>query len=115
MGVTLADVREFALPLPRTYERMIRDRVKFKVGQYVYLSVSPDETTMGFGFPKQERAGLIASDPGKFQPPVRSDERYNWVVVRLTEIDGAELREIVEDAWRMVVPKRLAAEVLGPL
>jgi hypothetical protein len=115
MAVTLADVRAFALPLPRTYERLIRDQTKFKVGQYVYLSVSPDETTMGFGYPKQERAGLIASDPVKFLPPVKSDERYNWVVVRLTEIDRDELREIVQDAWRMVVPKRLAAEVLGPL
>jgi len=46
---------------------------------------------------------------------IRSDERYNWVVVRLTEIDRVGLREIVEDAWRMVVPKPLAAEVLGPL
>jgi hypothetical protein len=94
VAVTLADVREFALPLPRTYERLIRDRV--------------------FACPKQERAGLLASDPVKFLPPERSDERYNWVVVRLTEIDRDELREIVEDAWRMVVPKRLAAEVLGP-
>jgi hypothetical protein len=115
VAVTLAEVREFALPLPRTYERLVRDRVKFKVGQYVYLSVSPDETTMGFAFPKQERAGLIASDPVRFLPPARSDERYNWVVVRLTEIDRDELREIVEDAWRMVVPKRLAADNLGPL
>jgi hypothetical protein len=56
VAVTLEDVREFALPLRRTSERLIRDRVKFKVRQYVYLSVSPDETTMGFGFPKQERA-----------------------------------------------------------
>jgi hypothetical protein len=113
--VTLADVREFALPLPRTYERLIRDRVKFKVGQLVYLSVSADETTMGFGYPKQERAGLIASEPEKFLPPIRSDERYNWVLVRLTAIDRDELREIVCDSWRMVVPKRLAAAVLGPL
>jgi hypothetical protein len=115
MPVTLAEVREFALPLPRTYERLIRDRVKFKVGQLVYLSVSADETTMGFGYPKQERAGLIASEPEKFLPPIRSDERYNWVLVRLTAIDRDELREIVCDSWRMVVPKRLAAEVLGPL
>jgi hypothetical protein len=62
--------------------------VKFKVGQYVHLSVSADETTIGFGYPKQERAGLIASDPGKFLPPARSDERYNGVCVRLTEIDS---------------------------
>ena len=111
--VGLQDVREFALPLPRTYEALIRDRVKFKVGRLVYLSVSPDETRMGFGYPKQERAGLIASDPARFLPPVRSDERYNWMIVRLTEIDREELREIVQDSWRMVVPKRLAAEVLG--
>ena len=101
------------MSLPRTYERVVRDRVKFKVGQYVYLSVSPDETVMGFGYPKQERAGLIASDPVKFLPPVRSDERYNWVCVRLTEIDADELAELVTDAWRMVVPKRVAADHLG--
>ena len=113
--VGLAEVRALALPLPRTYERLVRDRVKFKVGSYVYLSVSPDETTMGFAYPKEERAGLLASDPVRFLPPVRSDERYNWVCVRLTEIDADELAEIVTEAWRMVVPKRLAAEVLGPL
>jgi len=28
-------------------------------------------------------------------------------------IDVVELREIIEDAWRMVVPKRVAAEHLG--
>jgi hypothetical protein len=113
--VTLADVRAVALPLPRTYEALIRDRVKFKVGRLVYLSVAPDETTMGFGYPKHERAALIASDPVKFLPPVRSDERYHWMAVRLGEIDEAELAEIVRESWRMVVPKRLAAEVLGPL
>ncbi len=115
MPVTLADVREVALPLPRTYERLVRDRVKFKVGQLVYLSVSPDETLMGFAYPKQERDELIASEPAKFLPPVPSDERYHWMIVRLTAIEADELREIVGEAWRMVVPKRLAASVLGPL
>jgi hypothetical protein len=47
--------------------------------------------------------------------PVRSDERYNWVRVRLAAIDEEQLREIVLDAWRMVVPKRVAAERLGRL
>ena len=111
--VGLDDVRRVALPLPRTYERVVRDRVKFKVGQLVYLSVSPDERSMGFAFPKEERDGLIATEPGKFFPPVPSDERYNWVRVWLAELDGDELREIVTDAWRMVVPKRVAAAHLG--
>jgi hypothetical protein len=68
---------------------------------------------MGFAFPKEERAALIASEPQKFMLPKLSDQRYNWVVVRLAAIDDAEMRELVLDAWRMVVPKRVAATHLG--
>jgi hypothetical protein len=110
--VTVDDIRRIALPLPRTYEALIRDRVKFKVGSLVYVSIAPDETTMGFAYPKEERAALIASAPEKFFPPVRSDERYNWVQARLAELDEDEMAELVVDAWRMVVPKRVWMEWL---
>ena len=107
--VTLEDIRRVALSLPGAYERVVGDRFKFKVGVVVFAAVSPDETMMGFGFPKLERAGLIASEPDKFFMPRRSDERYNWVRVWLDAIDQAEMRELVVEAWRMVVPKRVAA------
>jgi len=32
------------------------------------------------------------------------------VVVRLAAIDEIEMRELVLDAWRMCVPKRVAAD-----
>jgi hypothetical protein len=35
------------------------------------------------------------------------------VLGTMAAIDDAEMREIVLDAWRMVVPKRVAAEHLG--
>ena len=92
----------------------MRDRVKFRIGQIVYLAFSRDETMMGFAFPKEERDALVASEPDKFQLPEPSDMRFNWVVVRLDRIDEDELRELIEDAWRMCVPKRVAAEHLGP-
>ena len=107
--VTIEDVRELAVALPRTEEALVRDRVKFRVGRIVYLAFSRDETMMGFAFPKEERDALIASEPEKFMMPKRSDQRYNWIVVRLAAIDAVEMREIVLDAWRMVVPKRVAA------
>jgi hypothetical protein len=110
---TIEGVRELALSLPRSYEALVRDRVKFRVGRIVYLAFSRDETLMGFGFPKEEREALIASDPDKFMMPEASDLRYNWAVVRLEAIDDVEMRELVLDAWRMVVPKRVAAEHLG--
>jgi hypothetical protein len=40
--------------------------------------------------------------------PRASDLRYNWVVVRLAEIDQDELRDLVIEAWSMVVPRRLS-------
>ncbi|MEP6658752.1 MAG: MmcQ/YjbR family DNA-binding protein [Acidimicrobiales bacterium] len=112
--VTIDDVRELALTLERSYEALVRDRVKFRVGRIVYLAFSRDETLMGFAFPKEERAALIASEPEKFTMPKRSDQRYHWVVVRLDAIDEPEMREIVVDAWRMVVPKRVAEAYKEP-
>ncbi|HEX6423334.1 MAG TPA: MmcQ/YjbR family DNA-binding protein [Acidimicrobiales bacterium] len=111
--VTIDDVREVALDLPRTYEALVRDRVKIRVGRIVYLAFSRDETLMGFAFHKEERAALVESEPDKFLMPKLADQRYNWVVVRLAAIDRTEMRELVLDAWRMVVPKRVAADHLG--
>ncbi|MGZ6777465.1 MAG: MmcQ/YjbR family DNA-binding protein [Mycobacterium sp.] len=109
--ITVDDVRRITSTLPRSYEVVVRDRIKFRVGQIVYLAFSRDETVMGFAFPKEERDGLVACEPEKFTLPRPSDMRYNWVHVRLEAIDLAELREIVIEAWRMCVPKYVAAQV----
>ena len=111
----LDDVRRIAMSLPRTTEHLIGDNTKFRVGRLVYASVSADEERLGFGFPKEERAGLVASEPDKFMMPLRGDERYNWVRVRLGAIDLDELRELLIDAWCMVVSKKTAASYLESL
>ncbi len=110
MSVTIDDVREIVRDLPRSYEALVRDRVKFRVGRIVWLAFSRDETVMGFAFPKEERDALVASDPDKWVMPGASDLRYNWVAVNLSHLDHDELTEIVHDAWRIVVPKKVAAE-----
>jgi hypothetical protein len=112
--VTIDDVRAVASTLPRSYEVLVRDRVKFRVGRIVYLAFSRDESEMGFAFPKEEREALVASEPDRFMMPSRADMRYHWVDVRMDAIDEAEMRELVIDAWRMVVPKRVAAEYERP-
>ena len=111
--MTIEDARAIASQLPRAYEALVRDRVKFRVGRIVFLAFSADEEVMGFGFPKEEREALVAAEPEKFLMPVKSDLRYNWVRVRLSAIDQPELEELILDAWRMVVPKSVAAAHLG--
>jgi len=107
--VTAAQVRDLALTLPRTTEGIVRDSVRFRIGRIVYLAFSPDETWMGFAFPKEERAALVESEPETFLLPGTSDLRFNWVVARLDRLDEARMRELVIDAWRMCVPKKIAA------
>jgi hypothetical protein len=108
--VTVDQVRSLALELPRSYEVLVHGRIKFRVGQIVYVAFSRDETLMGFAFPKEWRELLVGSEPDKFQLPRQSDLRFNWVVARLAALDETEMRELVLDAWRMVVPKKVAAE-----
>ena len=103
------EVRALAGTLPRAYEVVVRGRIKFRVGQIVFLAFSRDGTLMGFGFPKEWREALIASEPEKFMLPRESDLRFNWAVVRLDAIDEAEMRDLVLDAWAMVVPKKVSA------
>lgn len=107
--VTVDDVRSFAMGLPRSTEALVQGRVKFRVGRIVYLAFSRDETEMGFAFPKEWREALVGSEPDKFVMPSTSDLRYNWVLVRPAVIDVVEMRELILDAWAMVVPKRVAA------
>jgi hypothetical protein len=71
--VTAEDVRRLAITLPRTEEHLIRDQVKFRVGRIVYIAIAADEKSMGFGFPKEERAALVAAEPEKFFLPAKSD------------------------------------------
>ena len=104
---TADDVRRVAADLPRAYERMVGGRWKFKVKQIVFVAFSRDELSMGFGFPKAERDGLVASDPETFFLPPERDLRYQWVCAHLPRLADDEMREFVTEAWRMCVPKML--------
>ena len=90
--VTIDAVQAVAHGLPRSYEVIVRGRVKFRVGQIVWLAFSRDETIMGFAFPKEEREALVASEPDRFLMPPKSDLRWNWVEVRLDALDREEMR-----------------------
>jgi hypothetical protein len=109
--ITVEDVRRITASLPRSYEVLVRDQVKFRVGRIVFVAFSRDETVMGVGFPKEERAAMVAAEPDKFMLPRNSDMRYNWIHVRLDAIELDELRELVIDGWRMCVPKSVAAQI----
>ena len=104
------DVLPLGEALERSYVAHVAGRLKFRVGSIVYVAFSRDETLMGFGFPKEEREALVAAEPEKFLMPGESDMRFNWVVARMAALDVPEAHELVLDAWRMCVPKKVRLE-----
>ena len=107
--VTVEEIRAVASELPRTNEGFVRGQVKFRVGRIVYIAVSRDGSTMGFAFPKEWRSALVESEPEKFSLPSEHDMRYHWVHVDLSAIDEEEMRDLVLEAWAMVVPQKVSA------
>lgn len=108
--VLVERVRTIAARLPRSYEVVVRGRLKFRVGQIVWLSFSHDQTVIGFSFPKELRDALVEAEPEKYLRPTGSDLRFNWVHARLPALAPDELEELVEDAWATVVPQYVARE-----
>jgi len=102
------DVLALGTELERSYPVYVRGRLKFRVKQIVYVAFSRDESVMEFAFPKEERAALVGGEPHKFQLPSESDLRFHWVRSQLAALEPVEARELVVDAWRMVVPQKLA-------
>ena len=115
MAVTVEDVRRIAAPLPRAYEVVVRDRVKWRVGSIVWLAFSRDENEVGFAFPREERLALVESEPDVFFLPSQVDLRYQWVEAWTDAIDLDRLPELVLDAWAMVVPRSVSAPYLASL
>ena len=107
--MTVDDVRAVASQLPRAYEVLVRDRVKFRVGRIVFLAFSRDETEMGISFPKEEREAMVAAEPDKYFMPGPADLRYQWIETHLEALELDETRELVLEAWAMCVPKSVSA------
>jgi hypothetical protein len=104
--VTFDEVRELAIGLPRTTEGVVRGIQKLYVGRIVYIAFER-EGVMGFAFPREWREAAVASEPDKFEMPTGGDLRYNWLLVHLDAITSEEMRELVTDAWSMVVPQKV--------
>ena len=81
----------------------------------MFAALSRDETIIGFGFPREERAALVESDPVRYLLPPASDMRYQWVCARMAELDPELLRDHLLEAWSMCVPKKVSSEYLADL
>ncbi|MEU8761589.1 MmcQ/YjbR family DNA-binding protein [Streptomyces sp. NPDC048659] len=108
--VTSDDVRRIALSLPGAVEKPAWGMPTFRAGPggRMFASLSDDDRVMGVKCPKEERAELIAAEPGKFFLREGHDDGYAWIRVRLAALDDdEELRAILADSWRQAATRTL--------
>jgi hypothetical protein len=91
-AVTVDHVRAEVDGLPRSYDMVVRGRLKYRVGKIVYLAFSADQSIMEFAFPKEWRDVLVNADPETYMHPSVSDMRFNWVRARMSALDVALMR-----------------------
>ncbi|MEU8527939.1 MULTISPECIES: MmcQ/YjbR family DNA-binding protein [Streptomyces] len=101
------EVRELALSLPETTEKVAWSMPTFRVAGKMFLTLPDDETSMAVRCPKLERDELVLAEPAKFWI-ADHEASFAWVRVRLAAVDDAdELRAIVVDSWSQAAPPRL--------
>ena len=124
--VTFDDVRRIALGLPETSERPQWGNMSWRVRNKPFVWERPlresDLRALGDEAPdgpilgaRVEHLGakeaLLADDPNVYFTTPHFDG-YAAVLVRLEQIELAELKELIVDAWLCQAPKRLARDYL---
>lgn len=112
----LESLRRICLDLPETTERLshgeptwfVRDKKTF----VMYADHHHDDRVAFWcAAPAGEQEALVASAPERFFVPPYVGHR-GWVGVRLdVPVDWAEVAEMVTEAYRIVAPKRLLAQL----
>ncbi|HEY4218725.1 MAG TPA: MmcQ/YjbR family DNA-binding protein [Gemmatimonadaceae bacterium] len=105
---TYDTVRELALLLPGVAESTSYGTPALKVRGALFVRLKEDGETIVLRSDSFDREHLLATAPDVFF--ITDHYRnYPWVLVRVAATTRAQLRELLEDAWRRVAPKALIA------
>ena len=106
---TLTTVRRLALALPGVEEGPCYGTPGFRVRGKFLARLWEDGETLVVKCGDDERDFRMQADPGTF---FTTDHYrgYPTVLIRLARVRTADLRDILEQAWRRSAPKRLIAE-----
>jgi hypothetical protein len=106
---TWADVVAAGRALPETEESTWFRTPCLRVRKKSFCRMKEDgETLVVRVVDLEDKEALLRSDPEVFWTTPHYDG-YPYVLVRLAQVDAAQLRELIEDAWRLSAPKRVLA------
>jgi hypothetical protein len=111
-GVSVDEVLRRAEALPDTAWVPAGDHLVLKVRGRSFGYMAADERTLMLKATREEQDALVAADPRAYGRSYGSG-RFGWVAVRLAEVPGDELVELLTEAWRLTAPRPLVAAYPG--
>ena len=107
--MTFEKVRSLALSLPKVDEATSYGTPAFKVAGNLLARLHQDGESLVVKIDPDERAMRMKVDPDTFYI---TDHylNYPWILVRIASVDPDDLRDLLEDAWRLTAPQRLLSK-----
>jgi predicted DNA-binding protein (MmcQ/YjbR family) len=108
---TTAWLRDVCLALPEAVEKPFGGHTapSFRIRDKLFVMTSEDGLSMMFKTGPGVQEALLAEAPERFFMPAYVGHK-GWVGARLdTDQDWDEIAELIEDSYRLIAPKRLAA------
>jgi hypothetical protein len=96
-----------ALRLPQVVESVHFALPDFRVRNKIFLTLKRDASIVVVKSNSANIDALVARDPAAFW----DEWRGKWLGIRLDRVSRSLLDDLVCDAWRLVAPKRLAANL----
>ncbi len=107
-GVTFDDVRAIALALPGVTEGITHGSPSFYIGKK-FMAVRGEDDNLIMKSAIVERDLLVQLEPGKY---FITDHYvpFDYVLVRLDNVDKDEVSDLFRKAWRRLALKKLVRE-----
>lgn len=106
MPVAFDEVRRMAMALPEVEEGTWYGTPGFHVRRKFFLRLKEDGESIVLRINRFEREYLLEAEPGAFFVTDHYRD-YPAVLARLAAVAPERLQPRIEDAWRMMAPKRL--------
>jgi hypothetical protein len=107
--VSFETVREIARALPGAVEGTSYGTPAFHVGKSLFARLHQDGESLVVKIGFDERAMRMRTDPATFYI-TNHYLNYPMMLVRLARVDREDLRDLLEESWRLSAPKRLLKE-----
>jgi hypothetical protein len=102
---TTDNFRKLALALPEAEERDHRGHPSFCVRGKIFATLWPAELRGVLKLAAQDQADLIRTHSKAFS--LNAWSKQGWTDLHLEHVTATECKQLLEEAWRHVAPKKL--------